>query len=194
MKFNKTILGICLIAIFIGLTGLVVAEWEHEEDDDDRGHFRRWLGGSKPVIEKVESPLYQAECGSCHIAYQPGLLPAQSWQQMMANLEDHFGENAELPVEESSKILNYLLTNAAERVKYGLPRRISTSLGGNPAPLRITQTRFFLHEHEEIPGKMVLNNEQVRSLSNCDACHTKANEGSFREHEVRIPGYGRWDD
>ncbi len=194
MKFNKTILGICLIGIFIGLTGLVMAEWEHAEDDDDRGYFKRWLGGSKPVIAKVESKLYQSECSSCHFAYQPGLLPAQSWERIMANLEDHFGENAELAAEDSSEILNYLLAHAAGRTDSGLPNRIAASQGVDSAPRRITQTRFFLHEHDEIPRKMVLKNEQVRSLSNCDACHTRAKLGSFREHEIRIPGYGRWDD
>jgi hypothetical protein len=34
------------------------------------------------------------ECGECHMAYQPGLLPAASWNRIMDGLADHFGENA----------------------------------------------------------------------------------------------------
>ncbi len=194
MRLNKKIIAISLIGFTIGLAGVVMADREHEDDDDDHGRYKRWFGGSKPVISSVESKLYADECGSCHFAYQPGLLPAQSWQRIMTNLEDHFGENAELGEKELTSISNYLQANAAGRIRQGLPDRISASQGNNQAPLRITETRFFRHEHDEIPNRMVVDNEQVRSFSNCDACHTQAKQGSFREHEIRIPGYGRWDD
>jgi len=42
------------------------------------------------------SPAYKAECGSCHVAYPPQLLPGASWQQLMAQLERHFGSDASL--------------------------------------------------------------------------------------------------
>ena len=41
---------------------------------------------------------------------------------------------------------------------------------------------------------MVVNNPRVRSFSNCNACHRYAERGSFNEHEIRIPGYGRYED
>lgn len=28
----------------------------------------------------------------------------------------------------------------------------------------------------------------------CGVCHTEANQGSYSEHQVIIPGYGRWED
>jgi hypothetical protein len=146
------------------------------------------------VIAGVDSKLYAVECGSCHFAYQPGLLPAVSWQRIMAGLEDHFGENAELGAQERETISRYLTTHSADRQRRGLPKRISASLGPGQPPLRITETRFFRHEHDEIPSRMVTDNQKVRSFSNCNACHTRAKQGSFREHEIRIPGYGRWDD
>ncbi|MEQ1807816.1 MAG: cytochrome C, partial [Burkholderiaceae bacterium] len=31
-------------------------------------------------------PRYTEECGSCHSAYPPGLLPVASWQLLMDNL------------------------------------------------------------------------------------------------------------
>jgi hypothetical protein len=50
------------------------------------------------------------------------------------------------------------------------------------------------HEHREIPQKLYKDNPKVKSLSYCNRCHANAGEGSFNEHEVNIPGVGRWDD
>ena len=36
------------------------------------------------------NPTYAEECGSCHLAYPPGLLPAASWAKLMAGLRQHF--------------------------------------------------------------------------------------------------------
>jgi hypothetical protein len=41
---------------------------------------------------------------------------------------------------------------------------------------------------------MIRKNSKINSFSQCDACHIDAEMGSFNEHSVRIPGYGRWDD
>jgi len=40
----------------------------------------------------------------------------------------------------------------------------------------------------------VKDNPEVGSFSRCDACHTGAAKGSYDEHGVRIPGFGRWED
>jgi len=34
----------------------------------------------------------------------------------------------------------------------------------------------------------------VKSLSYCDACHTRAKEGVYDEDTVRIPNFPEWDD
>jgi hypothetical protein len=61
-------------------------------------------------------------------------------------------------------------------------------------PLRITETGSFMKEHDEIPKKMVTGNPEVKSFSNCQACHRDADKGLFDEHTVSIPGYGVWED
>ena len=38
-------------------------------------------------------PAYVQECGSCHVAFAPGLLPASSWQHLMGNLKAHYGSD-----------------------------------------------------------------------------------------------------
>ena len=39
---------------------------------------------------------WKTECGSCHLAYPPELLPASSWRRIMAGLDRHFGADASL--------------------------------------------------------------------------------------------------
>src|SRR5947199_243690 len=42
-------------------------------------------------------PTYVKECGACHFAYSPGLLPARSWELHLSRMEKHFGESIVLP-------------------------------------------------------------------------------------------------
>ena len=48
-------------------------------------------------VAPVTDPLVKKECGSCHMAFSPQLLPKRSWQKLIDTLADHFGENASLP-------------------------------------------------------------------------------------------------
>ena len=142
----------------------------------------------------VRNETYQEECGSCHMAYPAGLLPARSWEKLMGNLDDHFGDNAELDMSTRQELTRYLLENSADHSDARRSRKIMRSLGAAEIPLRITDTRYFRHEHDELPAAVVKANPQVSSFSNCNACHKRAEEGSFSEREIHIPGYGRWDD
>lgn len=144
-------------------------------------------------IAPVQSTAYQEECGSCHFAYQPGLLPVASWRRIMDGLADHFGESAELDRATADELRAYLYANAADRVGTGRSPGIANSLR-NSAPLRFTDTTYFRRQHHEIPARVVEDNPEVGSFSRCDACHTGASDGNFDEHGVRIPGYGTWDD
>ena len=158
--------------------------------DDDWSEYRQHSLG----VSSVSTPLYKEECGSCHMAYPPGLLPALSWQKIMTHLDEHFDDNAELDVDTHKSISEFLIKNSADKSKYRRSRKIINSLNNNEAPIRITETPYFKHEHDEIPRKMVKDNKQVNSFSNCNACHIKAEQGLFDEHNIRIPGYGHWDD
>jgi len=59
---------------------------------------------------------YTDACGSCHLVYQPGLLPARSWDRIMTALSDHFGDNAELDPAASSEIRRFLKQLRKERI------------------------------------------------------------------------------
>ncbi|MBT3012870.1 MAG: diheme cytochrome c [Candidatus Thiodiazotropha sp. (ex Lucina pensylvanica)] len=191
-----------LLASLFALTmlgnGLVLADRDgSEEDDDDWDEqlFRNWFKSANKPNHNQYSQLYQEECGSCHFPYQPVFLPAASWRTMMGKLDEHFGENAELSAEDQATLSSYLISNAADRVNREIPNKVMCSLRSSPVPERITETGFFKHEHNEIPYS-VRNKKSGEKLtfSNCDSCHKKALQGSYNEHEINIPGIGRWDD
>jgi hypothetical protein len=151
-------------------------------------------GRARHDVAPVANARYHAACGDCHMAFQPGLLPAASWQRVMAGLADHFGDNAELEPGDADAVRAYLVANAADAASGRRSRGFSRV--GSPAavPLRITETRYFLGKHDEVPTRIVRDNPEVRSFANCQACHQRAEAGSYNEHEVRIPGVGAWDD
>ncbi|MGW8169203.1 MAG: diheme cytochrome c [Sulfurovaceae bacterium] len=155
--------------------------------DDDR-----W--SNRGDVAPVKNAIYVKECGSCHFPYQPGLLPQRSWTKMMGNLENHFSSDASLDDTTTKYLVNYLKANSAERgIEYKRSRKILQSIRPNETPLRITQTRYFVNKHNEIPKKMIVQ-KAVGSLANCAACHTTANKGNYSERAIKIPNYGMWED
>lgn len=191
MKRNNLIVAAVITASLLVSAGVALGS---DDDDDDKRSLLSWFERTTPGIDANETQLYTDECGSCHFPYQPGLLPAASWEALMTNLNDHFGENAELDQDSLNSIRNFLLNNAAGRTNYGLPNKIMAAQRDRPVPLRITEMRYFVYEHSDLPKRMVEDNPQVRSFSNCDSCHQRAKQGLYDEHTVRIPGFGRWDD
>lgn len=174
-------------AIGLGLWGLTTTDVRADRSED-RQDERDWSSrGSQP------SPLYSEECGSCHLAYPVNMLSARSWQAIMTGLDDHFGESAELDQEPQQQLLAYLLRGAADNGDYQNRRYLDNKSMNTPV-LRITELRYFIKEHDEIPSRWVKGNEQVGSFSQCDSCHHAAAQGDFDEDGVVIPGYGRWDD
>jgi len=104
------------------------------------------------------------ECGECHLAFQPALLPAGSWRKIMAGLAGHFGEDASLDVTLAAEIEAYLVKNAGP---------------GDATKLRVTEQRWFRHEHD-FPDP-VWQKPEVRSRANCEACHRDAARGSYED-------------
>ena len=122
----------------------------------------------------VANPVYREECGSCLVAYPPQLLPKSSWQAIMTGLDKHFGTDASLDPDTTKAIRTYLESNASRRAAGGKPQ------------LRITETAWFKHEHDEIAAG-TWNSAAVKSPANCGACHTKAEQGDYRERTLRVP-------
>jgi hypothetical protein len=148
--------------------------------------------GVKPVSDKQ----YQDECGECHFAYQPGLLPAKSWDVLLnaEALRKHFGANAELDNDTLKVVHDYAADNAADKSWHKWSRKIAVATAEGPDPLRITELRYISLKHHDIPEKMIKGNKGVKSLSFCDKCHTQAVQGIYDADTVNIPNYPNWDD
>ncbi len=158
--------------------------------DDDYFSFFSKKAGVKPV----DNQLYLKECGSCHFAFQAGLLPKRSWEKMMRTLDNHFDTDASLDSMDQQQILNYLVKNASdESMNYKRSAKITRSLYKDEAPLSVTEVPYFIRKHREIPRR-IIEQKEVKTLSNCTACHTTAEKGVYSERAIRIPNYGRWDD
>jgi Cytochrome b len=133
-----------------------------------------------------DNPTWRAECGSCHLAYHPVLLPARSWRRMMAEQDRHFGEDLALDPATAKEILAFLQTHAAEthltKTAYGMDRSVPTG----EAPLRITETRYWQRAHRDIPEE-AWRHPKVSSKANCAACHRDAEQGSFSPGAMGLP-------
>lgn len=146
------------------------------------------------VNNDVKSSLYEEECASCHMAYPAWLLPARSWQKIMMTLDNHYGDNASLDPATLKTLTQYLQNNSADNSRNRGAYKMLRSVPRDSTPMRISELPYIRHEHDEIPNRYITANPKVKSISNCVACHQGAEQGSFNEHQVRIPGYGRWDD
>ncbi len=144
----------------------------HREGDHDRGRLRSEAGiRAAPLIDVA----YAKECGSCHLAFPRRMLPAESWKKLMAGLDRHFGVDAELEPDVRDGIERWLVEGAGRA-----PRR------GDPAPLRITERRWFQGEHRKA-ARAVAANPSIKSIANCAACHSGAERWDFDEDRVNIP-------
>lgn len=127
------------------------------------GMCQAHAASNKPPVS--DSAKWKEECGSCHVAYPPHLLSSDNWKSLMAGLDKHFGSNASLDSQDNKEILGFLLRHADS------DKRSSADT------LRISDTPWFNHEHRSIAAKEWAHPE-VRSRSNCSACHGKVILGS----------------
>lgn len=128
----------------------------------------------------VNNATWQAECSTCHVAYPPNLLSAASWKAVMAGLDQHFGTDASVDTAAKTEITAFLEQNASKRRRDAL-----TDAAGKPQ-LRITETAWFIREHDEVSAQ-TWKRPQIKSAANCGACHSQAEKGDYSEHNIKIP-------
>ncbi|WP_430765528.1 diheme cytochrome c [Roseateles paludis] len=127
-------------------------------------------GRSRVVWPKA----YVQECAACHVAYAPRLLPAASWARLMGGLDRHYGTDASLDPQDLQQLSRWLQDNADRRQSAAPPED------------RITRSARFERKHRQIePATWRL--PSVRSAANCMACHTRADQGQYSEHALRMP-------
>ncbi|GAB6052684.1 cytochrome b/b6 domain-containing protein [Magnetospira thiophila] len=132
----------------------------------------------------VTGSRYAKECGDCHYAFPPSLLPAETWHQVMSNLSDHFGEDASLSADLAQEISDYLQQGAAEHWDTK-----AAHLFRKPNvqdPLRITSTRRWTRIHHDL-SDADFKDPKVGGKTNCGSCHKDAAQGLFTLRMIQIP-------
>ncbi len=118
---------------------------------------------------------YTKECGSCHIAYAPYLLPKSAWDSMMSDLENHFGEDASLEQESHTIILAFLNQYSSDFVE----TKISSKIAKEPQNIvAITKYPYWEAAHQDI-NPALFETQAIKSKANCQTCHKDAESGIF---------------
>lgn len=184
MKFLRTSM-ICFF-IFFSITS---AFPDHGDHDGKHGKYeKKSRHDERKACDFSKTPtseVYTLECGACHLAYSPGLLPAASWRAILDLLPVHFGDGLQVDAENLRQISDHLQTYAGD--EFDFRKKRETKRGNNDnMPLRITQTHLFIREHHEL-GEDIFQRPSVGSQSNCTACHPSAGEGVYDEKQVMVP-------
>jgi Dihaem cytochrome c len=133
-------------------------------------------------LPAIDHPATQKECGACHLAFPPQFLPIRSWDKIMGDLGNHFGEDATLSPELQAGIISYLQANAADAPSSKYAKLMLRGVQNDATPLRITELPYWIRAHSEVSAKTFARPE-ILSAVNCKACHKTADKGEFYEVE-----------
>ncbi|MDH4249357.1 MAG: diheme cytochrome c, partial [Deltaproteobacteria bacterium] len=140
-------------------------------------------------VARVDNPVYAEECGACHLAYPPGLLPGRSWAKLMEAqaLEDHFGDDATLDEATRTALAAYLAGASADESWRKRAIKVRQSIPDGEAPLRISEVPYIKRAHRELDAEAVKANDNIKSFAQCNRCHRRAERGVFDDDTVKIP-------
>ncbi len=127
---------------------------------------------------------YVKECAACHTAYHPSLATKPAWTLLMADLGNHFGDNAELDPALEKAITAYLSANSAETADTQAAHIVRGPDDGTR--LRITDAKAWRQIHTNIAVD-VFASKPVSGKHNCAACHADAASGLFKPRSIAIP-------
>ena len=170
------------LAILVAATSLLPAAQAADE------RFFKESPGSMNGFAAVTSKSYARECGDCHFAYLPGLLPARSWTLLFANMDKHFGEVLNLAERMRAELESYAVENAADRSPYEGSKGLLEKLPDSSKPSRVTTLPSLAGKHAIAKAVVALGSR--KGLMDCKDCHLRADKGSFGHLELSIPG--RW--
>lgn len=141
-----------------------------------------------PVL--ADDTQWRAECGGCHLAYHPSLLPAHGWQRLMTEQRSHFGDDLALDAVTAAQVTDFLVTNAAERAATEAAWKIQRTTPTAATPLRITELPYWRRTHAGLPD-WVWKSPPVHGKHDCAACHLDAERGTFENGAMHLPPRAR---
>ncbi len=118
-----------------------------------------------PAVGKYQlgEQLYLENCSSCHVPIPPAVLPTQTWQTILENPSNHYGQKVEG------------LTRISQVAIWEYVSNYSRSLNKDEAkPNYIAQSRYFkaLHPQVKLPDPV--------THRSCVQCHPNALKFDYR--------------
>jgi len=188
----RPLVAVLMLLAMLGFGGWWFSYAVDKQIDQQAWHIQRESGkGEEPHVKFVGKKLadnkqWRDECGSCHAVFYPALLPARSWEKLMAEQDKHFDSDLGLDAATSTAVLKFMGDNAADKHLTEAAFKIEQSVPKDSTPLRITDTPYWVNKHREIAAADWAN-PLVKSKSNCAACHSDADEGTFEDGAMQIP-------
>lgn len=142
-----------------------------------------------PIDYRIEHKIYSTECGDCHKTYPPYMLPSRSWDRIMKDLDNHFGEeitDANISRQNRTLILNYLSNNSAEHSSNKIAFKLVNSLDNEETPKAFTKTDYWREAHKSI-NPSVFKSKKVGNKAYCWSCHKGFENGVFSNEKISIP-------
>ena len=113
----------------------------------------------------------------------PNILPKKSWELIMSDLENHFGDDASIDEGTNRNILAFLVKNSAEESTMQASWNFLNSIEDKDI-IAPSQTAFWKKTHKDI-SKEIFDHEKVKSKANCKACHTDIEKGLIENENIK---------
>ena len=168
-------LGLGFALVLAAVAGALVYLGWHVPDDASKRAARE--DQAKPALAGTA---WSKECGSCHLAYPPALLPLRSWERTTREQDKHFGEDLSLS---AASIARLLQAAGAPPASWG-EWKLARSAPSGEAPLRITELGFWRHVHHDIPD-VRFKAPGANGRHDCEACHRDAASGIFHPRMIQ---------
>ena len=127
--------------------------------------------GLQPAYYKAQNSDFAHECAQCHTLYAPFMQTSDKHEKIMANLENHFGDDASIDDETNEKILEFLRQNSAEKSDSKWAIKFAKN-----DDIAITSSPFWQKAHENL-DKEIFKRDKIKSKANCAACHENIEKG-----------------
>lgn len=172
------LLGLLIVTI-VSVSALMYFRGYLEETADNL--YQPYKGPDLP-----DNAQWREQCGECHFAFHPSLLPARSWKKIFDEQHEHFGDDLDLDEETLQQLLDFHLAYPAEKNLTEPSRKIMFYTPESETPIRVTETHYWKKKHEDIDPKY-WKHKKVKTKSNCSACHLDAKRGTYEDSDMRLP-------
>ena len=141
------------------------------------------LAADKDYGNRVTDSLTKTECSACHMAFAPVSLPSASWQALMGDLTNHFGEDASVDEATRAHIEAYLVSKSMDGGGTMWGKMMLRKFPKGKTLLRITETPRFKGAHRGGKFRAMAEAKNTTTGANCVVCHKGAPQGVFEEFE-----------